>query len=87
MFGLVANIALILAGLLGKGLNSLSYSLAGESGDPYLYTVWINTTIVVLSGLAVMFLYRHMQKNILTDQRFFNPDEQAKAKEENKKWA
>ena len=52
MFGLIANIALILAGLSGKVYYKLSLNLAGDS-DPYFYTVLFNIGTVLLSGFIL----------------------------------
>ena len=66
MFGLVANLALIFAGLLGKFYYNLNKELSVGSSDPYLYKMWMNIGTFVVFSISVCFLYRWMQKMLLT---------------------
>ena len=69
-FGLMAQTALLLSGTLGESAAKAS----GGSGDAWGSSLRMLMAMVVLFGALIMLLYRWMQKNVLTDKRFYDPD-------------
>lgn len=75
MFALIANIALILAGLMGKYYYQLSLQ---TPNDPYAQTAIYTATSLLISGLATIILYRWVNVSVLTKPRFYTADEKNK---------
>lgn len=74
-----ANLALIVSGPLIQ-ITSQIKNRVPEGVDAWGITLNILMSLVVLGGLAVIGLYYWVQKNVLTDPRFYNPEEQVKVK-------
>jgi AAA family ATP:ADP antiporter len=76
MFGLLANFALIASGTAVKYFAELSKSMP-EGVDVWGVTLNYTMFAVVLSGLFVMIIYRWMNKNVLTDPKYYDAAEVA----------
>lgn len=85
MFSLIANFSLIFAGGAGKSFSNISKSLAGEGQDIWGYSINMIVASVVLAGLAIMFLYHWICKNVLTDPRFYDANQVKKSKKKKAK--
>lgn len=83
MFGLGANAAMIPSGHLVKVFSKMTTSL-GAGVDAWGITLNYLTISVVAAGLLVMAIYYWINRNVLSDARFFDPAEVKKAKEKPK---
>ncbi|MFA6501720.1 MAG: Npt1/Npt2 family nucleotide transporter, partial [Parachlamydiales bacterium] len=76
-----ANIALLVSGPTIRYFANLPKTLVGIAGvDPWGITINRLMLIVVGMGLVVIACYWWMNKNVLTDARFYSPDEQKSTK-------
>ncbi len=76
LFAVIGNVALILSGQVvgfSSGYIQKFYTSKDEAWEVSLY---ILMGAVVFFGLLAMALYRWMHKEVLTDKRFFDPEEQ-----------
>jgi ATP:ADP antiporter, AAA family len=78
VFNLVGNVALQVSGVTIVLSTLLMKALPKEQG--WQYALNIQMGLVVAASLLIMVIYRWMQKNVLTDSRFYNPDEVKKKK-------
>jgi len=86
LFGLGANLALFLVAPMVQWVNGLESTVAGSPElDPWQLQLNYFTVIFVVAGLMVMVIYRWMQKNVLTDPRFYDQSEQINVKKEKPK--
>lgn len=81
MLGIGANIALPISGPLIIYFANLRTKLPAGV-DSWGYTLYFLMGAVVLSSLILMGTYKWIQKNVLTDPRFYDPNEQKKKKKE-----
>lgn len=79
MFGIGANLAMLPSGELIKYFAKYQHSSANVV-DAWGYTLNNLTLLVVVSGLLVMAVYWWMNRYVLTDARFYSPEEVKKAK-------
>lgn len=70
LFGLLANVALICSGFTVRYFSQIGENLP-EGVDAWGISLNYMMTAVVISGFAVMTIYRWMNKNILTDPRYY----------------
>jgi AAA family ATP:ADP antiporter len=79
MFGFVANGALIVSGICLKSISG------GESsgGDQWAALPYLMTAVSI-SCFIIIFIYHWLNANVLTDPRFFNPDDMKKSKKKEK---
>ncbi|MDR1435621.1 MAG: NTP/NDP exchange transporter [Puniceicoccales bacterium] len=68
-FGLMAQTALLLSGTIGESAAKAS----SASGDAWGSSLRLLMAMVVIFGVMIMAIYRWMQKNVLTDKRFYDP--------------
>lgn len=70
MFGLLGNVALVLLGIYGEALmeGKLIAMAEGLEFVPVL-------SVIIVSGVLVMFLYAWVNRYVLTDPLLYNPDE------------
>lgn len=76
LFAVIGNFALILSGQvvgLSSGYIQQFYATKEEA---WIVSIYIMMGAVVLFGIIAMGLYRWMYKNVLTDKKYFDPDEQ-----------
>jgi len=71
LFGLLANIALICSGFTVRYFSTISDSLP-EGVDAWGISLNYMMSAVVVAGIAVMVIYRWMNKNVLTDPRYYD---------------
>lgn len=83
VLGLGANLALPISGYLIYKFSSIREKVP-EGVDAWGITLNYLLSFVVIAGLLVMGIYYWMQKNVLTDSRFYNPAEVKKKKEKPK---
>ncbi len=84
VFGLGANFAMLLSGPLIIYFSKVRANLPAGA-DAWGYSLNYLIGMVVLSALVVMAVYWWINKNVLTDTRFYDPAEQKKAKKEKPK--
>ncbi len=75
MFIVLGNVALILSGQVVVFCSStIKGFFPGESaGTIWQFSLYLLMGSVVAAGLAAMYLYHWMQRNVLTDKRFYDP--------------
>lgn len=76
MFGLIANVALILSGFLGKFYFVMSQSWSQGSDDPYYYMTILNSSSVFFAGCCTMGIFRWMNQVVLTNPKYYDADSQ-----------
>lgn len=81
LLGIGANVALPVSGPLIIYFANLRKVLPATV-DAWGYTLNYLMAAVVVAGVILMITYSWMQKNVLTDPRFYNPNEQKKKKKE-----
>lgn len=86
LFGLGANLALVCVKPLVRYVNGLTSSMPEAAlTDPWQLQLNYYTGVFIAAGLMVMFIYHWMQKNVLTDPRFYDQTDQIKVKKEKPK--
>lgn len=84
LFGLGANLAMYPSGILIKKFAGLRDSLPATT-DAWGVTLNYTLAAVVVAALCVIAIYWWINKEVLTDPRFFDPNEVKKAKKEKPK--
>jgi len=84
LFGLGANIALIFSGRAIRYACDIRTSVP-EGVDAWQISLNYLMTMVVLAGILVVGVYYWINRNVLTDPRFYSQSELAKAKKEKPK--
>jgi AAA family ATP:ADP antiporter len=84
MFGLGANLAMLVSGPMIVLFSDIRSKLPANV-DAWGVTLNYMLTFVVISGLLVMAIYYWIQKNVLTDPRFYDPAEIKKPKKDKPK--
>ncbi len=84
MFGLGANLAMLVSGPTIVYFSNIRDKLPANV-DAWGYSLNLMLGAVVLSGIIIMCIYQWINKNVLTDARFFDPTEVKKAKKEKPK--
>lgn len=84
MFGLGANLAMLVSGPTIVFFSDVR-SMLPAGVDPWQYSLNYMMLAVIVSGLIIMGIYYWINKNVLTDARFFDPAEVKKAKKEKPK--
>ncbi len=89
LFGLGANLALVCVKPLVHYVNGLTSGAATSASaltqDPWQLQLNYYTAVFVIAGIMVMVIYHWMQKNVLTDARFYDQTDQVKVKKEKPK--
>lgn len=83
LFTLGANVALLFSGPAIVYVSNVRSSLPAGV-DAWGYSLNLLMGMVVVSGAVLLYTYRWMQKNVLTDPRFFDPKEVKKKKAKTK---
>ncbi len=84
LFGLFANFSLLLsAPVIYYSSKIQDYVPTGS--DAYQISLYLLMGIVVLSGLIILGIYRWINKNVLTDPRFYDMSSQKKLKKDRPK--
>ncbi len=76
LFGLLANMSLICSGFTVRYFSQISDSLP-EGVDAWGVSLNYMMSAVVVSGVAVMLIYRWMNTNVLTDPKYYDNAEVA----------
>jgi ATP:ADP antiporter, AAA family len=84
MFGLGANVAMLFSGPAIIYFSDIRSKLPPEA-DAWGVSLNYMLSLVVLSGVIIMGIYWWMNKNVLSDPRFFDPSEVKKSKKEKPK--
>merc|ERR1711939_437908 len=84
LFGLLANIALIFSGQTVKYLSDIRDSLPPDV-DPWAKSIQYMMTAVVIAGILVMYINYWMEKNVLSDPKYYDAAETAGSKKKKKK--
>lgn len=84
MFGVGANLAMLPSGQLIKYFASFRGAETAAGVDVWGITLNYLTVSVITAGLGVMGVYWWINKNVLTDSRFFDPKDVKKAKKKPK---
>ncbi len=84
MFGLGANFAMLFSGPAIVYFSDIRSKLPAGV-DAWGVSLNYMLSMVVLSGLVIMGIYYWMNKNVLSDARFYDPSEVKKAKKEKPK--
>ena len=84
MFGLGANLAMLVSGPTIVYFSNIRSTLAAGV-DAWGVSLNYMISMVVLSGLAIMAIYWWINKNVLTDTKFFDATEVKKPKKEKTK--
>lgn len=84
VLGLGANLALLISGPAIVYVSDIRKKLPADV-DAWGVSLNLLMGMVVLSGLIIMGIYYWVNKNVLTDPRFYDPSEQKKAKKEKPK--
>jgi AAA family ATP:ADP antiporter len=84
VFGLGGNVAMLLSGPLIVYFSRIQSKVA-VGVDAFGITLNYLTGMVVISALCIMGIYWWINKNVLTDTRFYDPAEQQKVKKEKPK--
>jgi ATP:ADP antiporter, AAA family len=84
LFALGASLAMLFSGPIVIYFSQIRKYLPASS-DPWSFSLKCFTSIVVLGGLIIMGLYWWINKNVITDKRFYNPDIQKNLKKEKPK--
>lgn len=79
VLGIGANLALPVAGWLIRHFSSVRANLP-EGVDAWGVSLNYLMTMVVIAGVLILLTYRWINRNVLTDPRFYNPNEQKSAK-------
>ncbi|MBA4249056.1 MAG: AAA family ATPase [Candidatus Puniceispirillum sp.] len=85
LFAVIGNVALILSGSAIKYCSTEITHLVPAGTDPWLYSIYLLMAFVIAMGVAAMYLYRFLDQKVLTDKRYFDPEEQAPAKKKKSK--
>lgn len=84
LFAVVGNVALILSGqVVGFSSGSIQKFFASKE-QAWEVSVYILMGAVVAFGILAMAIYRWMHTNVLTDKKFFDPEEQVVKKKKEK---
>lgn len=84
LFGIGANVAMLFSGPLIKYFSRISAGLP-EGVDPWQISLNWLMSMAVIAGLLVIAIYWWINRNVLTDTRFYNPAEEKKMKKEKPK--
>ncbi len=79
LFGLGANLALLFSGPAIVYVSDIRKHLPADV-DAWQYSLNFLMGMVVVAGLAVIAIYWWINRNVLTDTRFYDPTEEKKAK-------
>lgn len=84
LFGIGANIALLCSGPAIVLVSNIRRRVP-EGVDAWGISLNLLMGMVVIAGIVTMLTYRWINRNVLTDPRFYDPNEQVKKKKEKPK--
>lgn len=80
LFGVGANLALLVSGPSIIWASKLTASAAAEGIDPWKKSLSLLMSMVLISGMILLGLYWWMNKYVLTDPKFYSPEQTASKK-------
>jgi AAA family ATP:ADP antiporter len=84
LFAVVGNLALILSGQVVGLSSGYIQQFFPTKEQAWEFSLFLLMGAVVGFGILAMFLYRWMHTSVLTDKRFFDPEEQGASKKKKK---
>jgi ATP:ADP antiporter, AAA family len=84
LFGMVGNFALIASGYAVQHFSQVRGNLA-PGVDPWGVTLHYLMGSLVIAGVLLMMVYRFINSKVLTDKRYYNPEETTSAKKDKPK--
>lgn len=84
LFGIGANVALLCSGPAIIMVSDIRRRVP-EGVDAWGISLNLLMSMVILAGIVIMITYRWINRNVLTDPRFYDPNEQVKKKKEKPK--
>jgi ATP:ADP antiporter, AAA family len=84
LFGIGANVALLCSGPAIVLVSDIRRHVP-EGADAWGISLNLLMSMVVIAGIVIMLTYRWINRNVLTDPRFYDPNEQTKKKKEKPK--
>lgn len=78
VFAMFANVSLICSGRFIQWASKARASIV--AADPWQVSLNYMMSLVVIGGIAIIGIYYWMNKNVLTDKRFYNPAEPKQGK-------
>lgn len=85
LFAVVGNVALILSGQVVGFSSGYIQNFFPTKEEAWTVSLYLLMGAVVLFGFIAMGLYRWMHTNVLTDKRYFDPEEQIQPKKKKEK--
>jgi len=85
LFAVVANLSLILSGQLVRYCSDDIKQFYATPEEAWQMSVYLLMGAVVVFGMAAMMIYRWMHTAVLTDKRFFDPEEAGVPKKKKEK--
>ena len=85
LFAVVGNLALVLSGQFVSLSSKYVQPFFSSKEEAWQVSLFLLMGSVVLFGLIAMGLYRWMHSSVLTDKKFFDPEEQPAGKRKRKK--
>jgi AAA family ATP:ADP antiporter len=85
LFGMIGNFGLVISGSLILLCSTYAKGLEGTGIDAWGLNIKIQMTLVVGAGLITIFIYNWMQKNVLTDPRFYESGQESGGKKKKPK--
>lgn len=85
LFAVVANVALILSGMLVEYCSEDIKQFYATKEEAWLVSMYLMMGSVVMFGFLAMILYRWMHTSVLTDKRYFDPEEAGVPKKKKEK--
>ncbi|SPN73491.1 ADP/ATP translocase 1,ADP/ATP carrier protein family,TLC ATP/ADP transporter [Chlamydia serpentis] len=79
LFGIGANVALLASGRAIVWASKLRAAVS-EGVDPWGFSLTILMSMTIVSGIVLMLSYWWINRHVLTDPRFYNPEEMQKVK-------
>lgn len=83
LFGVGANVALLASGPSIVWASKLTAS-ASETADPWKTSLYFLMSMVVFAGIIIMAVYWWINEYVLTDPRFYSPEQQTSKKKKAK---
>lgn len=83
LFGLLGNFGLILSGFVLTYFSAMQKKLGGGD-EAFAVSLYYTLGFVIIAGLLVMYLYYWMNKNVLTDPKYYDAAEVAGTKKAKK---
>ncbi|MHA1558560.1 MAG: Npt1/Npt2 family nucleotide transporter [Alphaproteobacteria bacterium] len=74
-FGMIGNFGLVLSGTVIMYSCHLAKQFGGSVTDAWEFNLKVQMSMVVVAGFIILGIYYWMHRSVLTDKRFYSPDE------------